>query len=38
MRFNKPPVSLADQVHLMQQRGLVVADPAKAEHHLGNIL
>lgn len=37
MRFNKPPVSLADQVRLMQQRGLVVADPDKAAHYLGNI-
>jgi abortive infection bacteriophage resistance protein len=37
MRFNKPAVALADQVRLMQQRGLVVADPARAEHYLGNI-
>lgn len=37
MRFTKPPVSLADQVRLMQQRGLVVADPCKAEHYLGSI-
>lgn len=37
MRFDKPPVSLADQVCLMQRRGLVVADPVKAEHYLGNI-
>ncbi len=37
MRFDKPPVSLADQVCLMQRRGLIVADPVKAEHYLGNI-
>jgi abortive infection bacteriophage resistance protein len=37
MRFNKPAIALADQVRLMQQRGLVVADPTRAEHYLGNI-
>ena len=37
MRFNKPALALADQVQLLQQRGLDVEDAARAEHYLSNI-
>ncbi len=35
--FTKPWLSYADQVHLLEQRGLVVADPAAAEQFLSHL-
>lgn len=32
--FQKPVLSLAEQLALLQQRGMSVADPARAEHYL----
>jgi abortive infection bacteriophage resistance protein len=35
--FNKPPLSLADQLALLLARGLTVTDPADAAHYLTHI-
>jgi len=32
--YSKPALSLKDQVELIQSRGLIIDDPAKAEHYL----
>ena len=35
--YTKPPTSFADQVSLLEQRGLVIADKAKAEFYLSQL-
>lgn len=37
MQFNKPPLSIPDQLALLQSRGLYIPDPAKASKYLSNI-
>lgn len=37
MRYSKPPVSIADQVAKLKQRGLDIADDALAKRYLSNI-
>lgn len=37
MQFNKPPLSVSDQINLLRQRGLQISDISKAEQHLTNI-
>lgn len=37
MNYTKPPISIADQIALLVQRGLAVPDPAKAALYLSNI-
>lgn len=37
MRYNKPPVSITDQVAKLKQRGLHIADDALATRYLSNI-
>lgn len=37
MRYTKPPLTFADQLELLQGRGLQVPDPARAEHWLSHI-
>lgn len=32
--FQKPALNIAAQLALLQQRGMIIADPAKAEHYL----
>lgn len=32
--FQKPALNLAAQLALLQQRGMIIADPARAEHYL----
>ena len=37
MNFNKPPISIAQQIDLLKQRGLVFNDEIRAAHYLSNI-
>lgn len=37
MRYTKPPLTFAEQIELLQGRGLQVPDPARAEHWLSHI-
>ena len=37
MEYNKPALSISDQLAILQQRGLAVADTAKAEDFLNNV-
>ena len=37
MQFNKPPLSVSDQINLLRQRGLQVSDISKATHYLSTI-
>lgn len=37
MKFTKPPLSIADQIALLERRGMVVPDWARAEHYLRHI-
>lgn len=35
--FAKPPVSIADQIQLLRDRGLSIPDTQEANHYLDNI-
>ena len=37
MKYNKPPLTYAQQIALMESRGLVIADKARAERYLNEI-
>ncbi|MBN8686961.1 MAG: Abi family protein [Chitinophagales bacterium] len=37
MNFNKPPISIPDQISLLKKRGLLITDETKAAHYLSNI-
>ncbi len=37
MQYSKPPISISDQVKLLQNRGLDIPDVSKAEHYLSHI-
>jgi len=37
MRYRKPPLSIPEQVTLLESRGLLIPDHAKASHYLSNI-
>jgi len=37
MNFNKPPISIAQQINLLKQRGLIFNDEIRAAHYLSNI-
>ena len=37
MQYNKPPLSVPDQISLLESRGLSFPDKARAEHYLSNI-
>lgn len=37
MLYNKPPLSIADQVTLLESRGLIIDNHNRAEHYLANI-
>ena len=37
MEYNKPALSISDQLTILQQRGLVIADATKAEEFLNNV-
>lgn len=37
MRYNKPPLSVADQAELLRNRGLVCDTPKRLEHYLSHI-
>lgn len=37
MKYSKPPLSIADQIHRLKQRGLTFNDETKAAHYLSNI-
>jgi abortive infection bacteriophage resistance protein len=37
MQYNKPPLSLAQQIQLLENRGLLVADKNKAQHYLQHV-
>jgi len=37
MKYSKPPVSIANQITKLQQRGLKICDEHKAAHYLSNI-
>ena len=34
MRYNKPAISIADQIQLLEHRGLLVPDHSEAKHYL----
>lgn len=37
MKFNKPPLSISEQISILKERGLLFRDEAKAAHYLSNI-
>ncbi len=37
MKFTKPSLSIADQIALLEERGMVIPDRAKAEHYLRHV-
>jgi abortive infection bacteriophage resistance protein len=37
MRYNKPSLSFDDQINLLESRGLIFPDKAKAQNYLSNI-
>lgn len=37
MRFTKPPLSIADQIALLERRGMLVPDRVKAAHYLRHV-
>lgn len=37
MRYRKPPLPVSDQITLLENRGLLIPDHAKAAHYLSNI-
>jgi abortive infection bacteriophage resistance protein len=37
MNYNKPPLSIADQITLLENRGLKIPDKQRAEHYLQHI-
>jgi abortive infection bacteriophage resistance protein len=37
MKYNKPPLSIADQITRLETRGLIFGDKAKAQHYLSHI-
>lgn len=37
MKFTKPALSIADQIALLERRGMVIPDRARAEHYLRHI-
>lgn len=37
MKFEKPAVSIQDQIELLKRRGMIIADEARAQHYLGVI-
>jgi len=37
MEYNKPALSITDQLAALQQRGLTIQDPAQAEQFLNNV-
>jgi abortive infection bacteriophage resistance protein len=37
MKYNKPAITIPDQLNRLRKRGLVVSNPKRASHYLGNI-
>lgn len=37
MKFAKPPLSIADQIALLERRGMAIPDRARAEHYLQHV-
>ena len=37
MKYTKPPLSISDQIKLLESRGLIITDKANAEKYLSNI-
>jgi abortive infection bacteriophage resistance protein len=37
MKFNKPPLSLDEQINLLVQRGLIIENHDRARHYLGHL-
>jgi abortive infection bacteriophage resistance protein len=37
MQFNKKPLSVSDQISLLESRGLIVENKPEAEHFLSNV-
>ena len=37
MQYNNPAISIADQIQLLESRGLIINDRASAENFLSNI-
>jgi abortive infection bacteriophage resistance protein len=37
MKYEKPAISIAEQIALLKQRGLIVTNPQKTAHYLSNI-
>ena len=35
MKFEKPAVSVPDQIELLKRRGMIVGDEAQAQHYHG---
>lgn len=37
MKFTKPSLTISDQIALLKARGMVIAEPSKAEHYLRHV-